>query len=71
MVGAGCGVGQAKRAIDSVAVLELNVVVRWTAVLIMAVITEVMGTKAIEEGDVAAVHTFPVNLLFAMLFAFF
>ena len=62
---------QAKGAVNSVAVLEFNVIVRRTAILIMAVITEVVGTEAIEESDVAAIHAFPVNLLFAMLFAFF
>ena len=56
-----------ERAVDSLAVTQLHLVVRRPAVLIVASFAEVVRAKAVEQGDGAAIHALPVDLLRAML----
>ena len=65
-----CGwVRHAQCTIHAIAVLSLDLVVRRAAVLVMTVVAEVCGAEAVEEGDGAAEHALPVDLLLAVLVA--
>ena len=54
----------AKGAVDTTTVLQRRIA--GAIVLIVARVTHIVGAKAAEEGNVAAIHALPVNLLFAM-----
>ena len=58
----------AKRAVDAIAVLNRYVHLV-SLILIVALLAEIVGAKAAEEGHAAAELAFPVNLGLAMLFA--
>ena len=58
-----------KWAVHSVTVTKFDLIVRRLAILIVATVAEVMCAKAMPQGNRAAVHALPVDLLFAMLFA--
>ena len=58
----------AKRAVDAIAVLNRYIHLV-SIVLIMALLAEVVGAKAAEEGHAAAELAFPVDLLHPMLLA--
>ena len=64
---AGRRVSDAKWAVDAVAVLEGRV--EGAVVLIVAWLAHIVSTEAAEESGGAAVHAFPVDLSFAVLFA--
>ena len=55
----------AQRAVDAVAVARLRAIATVPSV---APVAHVMSAKAVEDGDVAAVHALPVYLCFAVLF---
>ena len=55
----------AQRAVDAVAVARLRTI---TIPACVAPVAHVMSAKAVEDGDVAAVHALPVDLCFAVLF---
>ena len=61
-----------KRAIDAIAISQLNCVglVKYVE-LIMAPFTEIVRSKAVVNSDTAAEHAFPVNVLFAVSIATF
>ena len=60
-----------ERAIDAVAISQLDCVGLAIHELLMAPVTEVVRSEAVVNGNTAAEHAFPVNVLFAMSFATF
>lgn len=60
-------VRNAKRAVLSIAISQLHLIVGWLTVLLMTSITEVVSAEAVPEGNRATEHAFPINLFFSML----
>ena len=58
----------AKRAVDAIAVLNRYVHLV-SLILIVALLAEIVGAKAAEEGHAAAELAFPVDLLYTMFLA--
>ena len=56
-----------KRAIDAIAVAQLDLIPRRSYIFIVAPLAEPSLTEAVEEGDGAAVITLPVDVFDSML----
>ena len=56
-----------KRTVDAITISKLNMIVGWPAVFSVAPVAEVVRSKAMPQGDRAAIHAFPVYLLLSML----
>lgn len=57
-----------ERAIDTVAVTQLNFLAGRLTVLVVAPVAEVVRAKTMPKSNRAAEHAFPVDLLFTMFF---
>ena len=66
-VGASRRVSNAERAVMTIAVADLDLVVWWSQPLVVASLAEVVSTEAVEESSGAAEHALPVDLGSAVL----
>ena len=60
--------GYAERAVDTITILQRHLV---AIIVFMAVVAHVVCTEALKDGNGAAVHAFPINLLLSMFLTVF